>query len=72
MLDDYKLKGPTRKIEIEIEKDVADKLQRMEAYAKLSASEIANTALKRFISAHKDFLPVVPILQSKLAPDKMK
>jgi hypothetical protein len=57
MLDDYKLKGPTQKIEIEIEADVAEKLAKMEKFAKLTRSEIANTALKRFISAHKDFLP---------------
>jgi hypothetical protein len=57
MKDEYKLKGPTKKLEVELEHDVIEKLQRMEKHAKLSASEIANTALKRFISHHKDFLP---------------
>ena len=57
MLDDYKLKGTTEKIELEIEKDVVDVLSKMEKYAKLSMSELTNTALKRFISSHKDFLP---------------
>jgi hypothetical protein len=57
MLDGYKLKGKTIKIEVELEEEVAEKLKRMEGHVKLSASEIANTALKRFISAHKDFLP---------------
>lgn len=57
MLDDYKLKGTTEKIELEIEKEVIEILSKMAKHAKLSKSEIANTALKRFISAHKDFLP---------------
>jgi hypothetical protein len=58
MLDEYKLTGPTKKIELEVEVEVAEKLSRMEKQVKLSSSEIANTALKRFISHHKDFLPV--------------
>jgi metal-responsive CopG/Arc/MetJ family transcriptional regulator len=57
MRDDYKLKGATARMEIELEKEVAEKIAKMESYSKLSRSEIANTALKRFISAHKDFLP---------------
>jgi hypothetical protein len=58
MLDEYRFKGPTKKIEVEVELEVAEKLSKMEKYVKLSQSEIANTALKRFISHHKDFLPV--------------
>ncbi len=57
MLDDYKINGPTKKIEVEVEADVAEKLLDMQNHAKLSCSELANTALKRFISHHKDFLP---------------
>lgn len=57
MRDDYKLKGTTAKMEFELEKDVAEKIASMEKYSKLSCSELANTALKRFISHHKDFLP---------------
>lgn len=57
MLDDYKIKGPRQKIEIEIEEQVAETLKKMESYAKLTQGEITNTALKRFIAAHKDFLP---------------
>ncbi|HTL11676.1 MAG TPA: hypothetical protein VL588_04270 [Bdellovibrionota bacterium] len=57
MREDYKLQGDTGKMEITVEKDVAEKIQKMAEYTKLSASEIANTALKRFISTHKDFLP---------------
>ena len=65
MLDDYKLKGPSKKIEIDIEIKVAETLTAMAGYSKLTPSEIANTALKRFIAAHKDFLP-----PSELAPKK--
>jgi hypothetical protein len=57
MRDDYKLVGPTQKIEIEVEKEIAEKLAAMEKQSKLTRSELTNTALKRFISAHKDFLP---------------
>lgn len=57
MLDDYKLKGATKKVEIEIEKEVAEILTKMEQHSKLTLSELTNTALKRFISSHKDFLP---------------
>jgi hypothetical protein len=57
MRDDYKLKGSTSKIEVEVEKEVAEKLSKMEGYTKLTKSELANTALKMFISRHKDFLP---------------
>jgi metal-responsive CopG/Arc/MetJ family transcriptional regulator len=58
MRNDYKIDGKTTKIEIEIEKEVAEKLDLMEKHTKLSRSELANTALKRFISSHKDFMPV--------------
>lgn len=57
MRDDYQIKGAVTKIEVEVEKDVAEKLSTMSAFTKLSLSEITNTALKRFISSHKDFLP---------------
>ncbi len=57
MRDDYKLKGPTVKIEVEVEQHVADKLAKMEGFTKIKKSEIVNTAMKRFISGHKDFLP---------------
>lgn len=57
MRDDYKIAGKTIKLELNIEKEVADRLTAMEKHTKLSLSEMANTALKRFISSHKDFLP---------------
>jgi hypothetical protein len=57
MRDDYKLKGPTARVQVEVEQTVADKLQLMEKFTKFSQSELVNTALKRFIAQHKDFLP---------------
>jgi hypothetical protein len=58
MRDDYKLKGPTTRIEVEVEQDVADKLRGMEKHVGLTVSELSNTALKRFITHHSDFMPV--------------
>lgn len=57
MRDDYQLNGPVTKIEVEVEERVAESLEKMAKYSKLTRSELTNTALKRFISAHKDFLP---------------
>lgn len=57
MRDDYKLIGKTARLEVEVEKEVEEKLRDMEKHSKLTKSEITNTALKRFISSHKDFLP---------------
>ena len=57
MRDDYQLKGKTTKLELEVESAVAETLLAMEKFSKHSRSELTNTALKRFIAAHKDFLP---------------
>ena len=57
MRDQYKLNGQTDKLNVEVEKEVVELLRAMESHTKLSVSELANTALKRFISQHKDFLP---------------
>jgi hypothetical protein len=57
MRDDYKINGSTTPLQIQIEPNVSETLKKMEAYTKIPVSELANTALKRFISSHKDFLP---------------
>jgi len=57
MLDDYKITKPTGPISLTIEKQVIEMLAAMEAYKKIPVSELANTALRRFIGSHKDFLP---------------
>ena len=57
MKDDYKLQGSVAKVHIDVEQDVAEKLQAMEAFTKITQSELVNTAVKRFITQHMDFLP---------------
>lgn len=57
MREDYELVEPISKMEIEVEKDIHETLQAMSQHTKLTVSQMANTALKRFISQHKDFLP---------------
>lgn len=57
MRDDYKLVGSKKRVDLEVESEVAETLEAMARYSKHSASELANTALKRFMCQHKDFLP---------------
>ena len=57
MFDDYKIKGLIEKMEVFIESKVINVLKQMELHTRLTPSEITNTALKRFISSHQDFLP---------------
>ena len=57
MREDYKITKPTEAVSIQIEADVIEILKAMETQTKLSVSELANTAIKRFISSHKDFMP---------------
>jgi hypothetical protein len=57
MRDDYKMQGKTVKLSIEVEESVGATLAEMEKFSKHTQSELANTALKRFIAHHKDFLP---------------
>ena len=61
MLDDYKMMGTTKEIQISVEEEVAVTLAAMAQYSGINASELTNTALKRFISHHKDFLPPAPM-----------
>lgn len=60
MRDDYKISGETRDLNLAIEKAVAETIEAMAKHTKHTPSELANTALKRFISQHKDFLPHGP------------
>jgi hypothetical protein len=57
MRDDYKVQGATAHLDVQVEKEVVEKLKVMEKHTGLTASEIANTALKRFITHHSDFMP---------------
>lgn len=57
MRDEYAIEAPKSKLEVEIEKTVVETLQQMSNHSKLTVNELVNTALKRFIAGHKDFLP---------------
>lgn len=57
MKEDYPLKGATVPLTFELEKDVAETLKKMAEFTKLTESEMANTAIKRFIAVHSDFKP---------------
>ena len=67
MREDYKLKGATVRMEIEVEKDVAERIKAMEKHVGLSVSELSNTALKRFITHHSDFMPTSELDKVKKA-----
>jgi hypothetical protein len=52
------IKTPKRtKLEIDLDVEVIELMKKMEAYSKISMSEHVETALKRYITSHKDFLP---------------
>ena len=70
MREDYKISGPVKKIEADVEKEIAEKLALMAKHTRLSLSEITNTALKRFIVSHKDFLPTVVEAETTSATGK--
>ncbi len=57
MKEDYPLVGSTTQVTLKLESEVAEKLKQMADFTKFSDSEIANTAIKRFIATHSDFLP---------------
>lgn len=57
MKEDYPIKGETQSLTVQIEAEVTETLKKMSAFTKLSESEIVNTAIKRFIAVHSDFLP---------------
>ncbi len=44
-------------VSVKLEKCVAECLNTMSSYTKISADEIVNTALRRFIVTHKDYFP---------------
>lgn len=52
-----KPKGDLVKVQYELEKEIVDCIAAMEAHTKMSATTLVGTALKRYISQHKDYLP---------------
>lgn len=57
MKEDYKIKAETKPLTVNIEADLVETLKKMSAYTKFSEAEIVNTAVKRFVAVHSDFLP---------------
>ncbi len=57
MRNDYEIQGATQALALEVEQGVAERLKAMEKHSGIKLDQLANTALKRFISHHKDFLP---------------
>lgn len=57
MRDDYKIQQATSELSTQVEVSVFNALQAMAKHTQLTVAEITNTALKRFIASHKDFLP---------------
>ena len=55
--DEKRTVGPTASFQIELEKNIIEQIQAMEQYTKISKEELVTTALKRFISQHKDYFP---------------
>lgn len=45
------------RVELELEKQLAEQLEVMEKFTKISRSELVCTALKRFVATHKDYFP---------------
>lgn len=57
MKNDYPLKGETKSVTITLEVEVAETIKIMADNTKISESEMINTAVKRFIATHSDYLP---------------
>lgn len=47
----------TSTIQVKVEPTVSETLKEMAKHTKISEDEITNTALKRFIATHQDYLP---------------
>jgi len=45
------------KIEVEVEKEVAQLLEVMSSNSKISMHEMVNTAIRRYIATHGDYIP---------------
>ena len=57
MKEDYPIQGETKQVTITLEAEVAETIKKMSEFTKFSDSELINTAVKRFIATHSDFLP---------------
>lgn len=57
MLDPNRKLKLDSSITVKVEASVADSLRIMAEYTGISADEIVDTAMKRFIVTHKDYFP---------------
>ncbi len=57
MLDPNRKLNLDTAISVKVELDVAEALSVMADYTGISADEIVNTAMRRFIVTHKDYFP---------------
>jgi len=57
MKEDYPFKGETKQVTVTLEVEVSETIKKMAEFTKLGESEMINTAVKRFIATHSDFLP---------------
>lgn len=57
MLDPNRKLNLNTNIDVKVEADVAEALGIMAKYTGISANEIVNTAMRRFIVTHKDYFP---------------
>ena len=57
MKEDYKITAETKSLTVNIEAELVETLKKMSVYSKFSEAEIVNTAVKRFVAVHSDFLP---------------
>jgi hypothetical protein len=57
MRENYKLNGPLTNLNVQLEAEMVETLQVMEKHVNIPVAELVNTAIKRYISAHNDFLP---------------
>ena len=57
MIDPKRKLALVREITVRLESHVADAVRAMSKHTDISADEIINTALRRFIATHKDYLP---------------
>lgn len=45
------------KIELQLSQEVVEALRIMESFTKISQNSLVETAMRRFIAAHKDYFP---------------
>ncbi len=68
MLDPNRKLNLDSSVQVKLEKEVAESLTIMADHTGISADEIVNTAMKRFIVTHKDYFPEDMTSKKNLKP----